>query len=384
MPWMVPLHKADPEQKEFLRQFTLRQGSNYWIKGFAGTGKTVLLVWALQQAKTSSPDLSVCVVLYTRSLIDLVQTGIPDSLRGVPVITYLEFQKNPQFHDLILVDEVQDLPAATLRLLKSSCRQLLVAGDELQSIYDDTATPAQIQEIAGATLFPLGIMHRLTSRIIEIATAFCQDHRLHEAKRGKLANVDVKLAVADDEDDEVQYVWDEASEATEQGYSTAILLPNSELIVRFCNQVLKLGGNSRWREVQNRFRRPDLGDLNNHLRACDLRLQYLGGGYGSLKESEEENLATVMTYHSAKGLDFENVFLPMLNDRLSIWRDDESRAQALFFVALTRSRMNLILTYTGRPHPYVATMPAHLLHKVSLPQDVADDESGSGDDDPLF
>jgi superfamily I DNA/RNA helicase len=47
----------------------------------------------------------------------------------------------------------------------------------------------------------------------------------------------------------------------------------------------------------------------------------------------------VMTYHSSKGLDFDNVFLPFLNNSLFISPYNE---ETLFMVAITRSKKNLI------------------------------------------
>ena len=59
-----------------------------------------------------------------------------------------------------------------------------------------------------------------------------------------------------------------------------------------------------------------------------------------------------MTYHSSKGLDFDNVFIPGLNRNLFItYNSDLSRT--LFMVAMTRSRNNLYLTYSGYKHDYL-------------------------------
>ena len=58
-----------------------------------------------------------------------------------------------------------------------------------------------------------------------------------------------------------------------------------------------------------------------------------------------------MTYHSAKGMDFDNVFLPFLSDDISISRRDE---ETLFMVAITRSKMNLFITYSGYLHRLVS------------------------------
>jgi len=84
-----------------------------------------------------------------------------------------------------------------------------------------------------------------------------------------------------------------------------------------------------------------------------------------------------MTYHSAKGLDFETVFLPFLNDGQSFWWKDKEIDRRLFFVGVTRSRRNLFLSYSGaRPHEYVRGMPQELLHRSSceVRKDAEDDQ----------
>ena len=63
------------------------------------------------------------------------------------------------------------------------------------------------------------------------------------------------------------------------------------------------------------------------------------------------------TYHSAKGLEFDSVFLPFLSD--DYWPDQRDardigeqeatiRDARLLYVGITRARSSLILTYTGR------------------------------------
>jgi superfamily I DNA/RNA helicase len=70
-----------------------------------------------------------------------------------------------------------------------------------------------------------------------------------------------------------------------------------------------------------------------------------------------------MTYKSAKGLDFNSVFVPNLNDRMS-FEDGKPLSfsryewqRKFLFVALTRSRRDLFLSYHGTPHPYIDEMP---------------------------
>ena len=91
-----------------------------------------------------------------------------------------------------------------------------------------------------------------------------------------------------------------------------------------------------------------------------------------------------MTYHSAKGLDFDTVFLPGLTGSLPFWKGDEDIARRLFFVGLTRSRRNLFLSYhRAEPHPYVRDIPDRLLHRVECERSRSGD-SGEGSQQEVF
>jgi superfamily I DNA/RNA helicase len=77
-----------------------------------------------------------------------------------------------------------------------------------------------------------------------------------------------------------------------------------------------------------------------------------------------------MTFHSSKGLDFKNVFIPNLNsDTTLIARQalekDPDIDRRLLFVAVTRSRENLFLSFNSKkPHPYVANLPKAVITEV--------------------
>lgn len=367
MPWMVKEPQLDPDQRDFLQRIDRGRDDNYWIKGFAGSGKSVLVVHTAIRARRDDPDKRICIVLFTHSLIDLFRTGLPEDLSDVPIMTYHQFLKHHQHYDLILVDEVQDLPEHVLTTLKARSTRLVVAGDEAQSIYDDRVDPEQITHLAQAEPYQLTVLHRLTNKIIEIATKIFPNKQLETAKKSRLKNVDVILAQADEEADEVAYVWKTAVENTLPGKPVAILLPKRSLITQFANEVLSQEGKERWVPTLNQYGKADFDAMNRHLKQEGLKLQYIGNSDGELAETEKVGTVILMTYHSAKGLDFETVFLPFLNDSLTIWRDDEDRARTLFYVAVTRSRLNLFLSYTGRPHRFVARIPKRLVHMKSLP-----------------
>ena len=57
-----------------------------------------------------------------------------------------------------------------------------------------------------------------------------------------------------------------------------------------------------------------------------------------------------MTYHSSKGLDFNNVFLPFMAWDLFI---SDYKPDVVLMVAMTRSKKNLCISYTGNLHPKI-------------------------------
>ena len=71
-------------------------------------------------------------------------------------------------------------------------------------------------------------------------------------------------------------------------------------------------------------------------------------------ESESNRDAVqLMTYHSAKGLEFEVVFLPQVEDReIPYWRaleeDKVAEERRLFYVGLTRAKRELYVSWSRR------------------------------------
>ena len=122
------------------------------------------------------------------------------------------------------------------------------------------------------------------------------------------------------------------------------------LAVSYYNVSTKSEGKKEWNVVTNEWGKTDYNCLNRYLTSCNVPIQYVGNGYGQF--SDNTNKITLMTYHSAKGLDFDNVFLPFLNNSLFIV-PNETLSKTLFMVAMTRSRNNLYLTYSGYKHSYL-------------------------------
>lgn len=99
--------------------------------------------------------------------------------------------------------------------------------------------------------------------------------------------------------------------------------------------------------------------------------------------SDKKNSVSLMTAHAAKGLEFDYVFISGLEDglfphALAGKDDDESKMEEerrLFYVALTRARKNLFLSYTffrtifgekrvNEPSRFLFDIPKHLFKNI--------------------
>jgi len=359
-------NQLDSEQLNFL-QNSSGNNENYWLKGYAGSGKSVLLIHSLLKEKELRPHSNIIIVLYTHALIDMIKSGIPDQYQNIDVVTYHKFNKMEGSWDLILVDEVQDLPEYIVRNIYSKGKRVIVAGDVNQSIYDNVSDSEQIRNVLGGQVFTLGIIHRISRRIRQVAQLFCADRAgFNAAALGRLVELPPRLVQAKDYDEECRWLILCSKEYAATGYAPVILIPNHKAIIHFVQTML---------EIENKPLLPEPcvnSQVNNHLNKNGLKFQYLGNGEGSFKRASSDSLVTIMTYHSAKGLDYKAVFIPFLTPDLAIWKDPESRRKTLFFVAVTRSREQLFLSYNSKnKHPYLDEIPENEFYKLDASNEIS-------------
>lgn len=386
MSWFIPYFKLDNDQMLFLENVR-NDDKHYLIKGYAGAGKSALLVHSFLVEKEKNPDSNIIIVTYTRALIDMIKSGLPEQYKHIKVVTYHEFQKMYGFWDLVLVDEVQDLPVDVLKNIKSKSKRMIVAGDDNQSIYDNQSNIEDIKSIVDHHIFPLSIIHRISRSIRNVAKVFCMDPNFSEVSMGKMVNTEPRLVKANSYEEECKWLILSVKEYAQQGYAPAILLPEHKYIYQFFQDLLKMEGKPPLSDVYGENRKEDYNLINIHLESNGLNFQYLGSGAGSFEKGQKESMITVMTYHSAKGLDFKAVFIPFLTSNLEIWRDDIQRAKTLFFVALTRSREQLFLSYNGEKHPFINEISQDSLYDIDAESEIKRLEGDiiiPEDDEPMF
>lgn len=363
MKWMITEDRLGADQVNVIDEITKINDKPIWIKGHAGSGKSVLLLHSLADYLVLNPNARVTVVVFTRALVDLLSVGLRQipKLNGknIPVQTIYQLkhkmENNHSKYDAIFCDEIQDLPINFIKSIKSFCTHLIIAGDAEQSIYNSVPVfeerPARPQEIKDG-IIPieknLGIIYRLTTSILNVLK------KVFPAMLADMPNIakedtEIKLYQADNIDEEIIFCWNDIKKTNTLRASevSAVLISGHDSIVSFVNKVLELEDKEIWTRVNEKADRPNYELMNEHLRNAEVPLMYVGNNYGSLVDADTENKVVIMTYHSSKGLDFDYVYLPMVNNEMYIHSNENS----LLLVALSRSKSGLFISYTNVLYP---------------------------------
>lgn len=355
MAWLVPENKLDAQQRLFLDSEAIFK-QNVWIKGFAGSGKSILILYSVKKILARNPEAKLLLVVFTHSLIKMFTAAFEEMGLNVQVETYYAFMKSPSHYDYILCDEVQDLTERVIVALELHADRVIVAGDANQSIYlrdprwGEPTIDKNFLSDRDYQEQELTIIHRLPKSLIEVVNHFMPDMHIFSAKLDMTKpDVQVRVCKAERVEDEIRYLLDRAQKAIQGGYTVAVLLPTQDLMVLFVNWVLYYMGRQQWDPPQrNRWGKYDFFQLNWCLSNAGIPLQCIVNGDGTFSSSRPQ--INVMTYHSSKGLDFDNVFIPFASEGVPIFSSDEELSRRLFMVAMTRTRSNLCITYTGTPY----------------------------------
>ena len=376
MRWARPFNDLSSRQRSVLDAMSRSMGSSHWIQGFAGTGKTLLLVHAIERVAAEQPRATLCFITFTHALKDLVATGFNEKVaRRLKILTHTQFLKDKVTYDHVFLDEVQDISSEDLQAIRGLSRSLQIAGDPDQRIYGAGAKESDITKIVRPTLHQLIEIFRLTRSLREVALAIFPRARLVEGNQAiSSREVTIRLANFADPSAEAAWVFAEARDRARPHDPSGILLSTHDAIYTFaCNVASQLNCGAPPRPKRNfspGISGLDYTPFNDHWKALAVPLMYVGGGNGSFSDSDSKPLVYLMTYHSAKGLDFMNVFLPQVNEDLWLGNRkeldlDPELARRLMFVAVTRSRENLFISHTSKkPHPLLERLPSGVVRKI--------------------
>ncbi len=361
MGWYKPFNELDAKQINVRDAIMRALDRSHWIRGFAGTGKTLILTHAIERVAALHPNASLCYVTYTHALKDMVLSGLHGPVaERIVVMTHAKFLWRPQRYDYVFLDEVQDIAPMALARIRKLAGTVVVAGDPEQSIYENGASEGEITQALEPQQWQLLQIFRLTDLLRRVAHAILPSSKIVEGQMANTdSNVTIRMASFASGRDEVCWVWDQASSRAVPGSPATILFPTHDAIAAFMRALAaELGREGPDSTPQDK--------RYEHFNAywADMGLQYFGNGHGSLPETERKPMVCLMTFHSSKGLDFENVFIPKMDEEAEIVSEfarekDPELERRLLFVAVTRSRKNLFITYHGaRPHRLLQNLPA--------------------------
>jgi len=369
--WMPDEGKLDAEQNHILDVLAdwieNSRGKNicHLIRGFAGSGKTILLIYAMIQTIKRKPNAKVCLVTYTYALRDLVVSGLEGETP--PIYTIQNFlneldqgeNKQTKKFDFMFVDEVQDLREKNLELFKNNADGIVVAGDPDQSIYKwgtHVEKIKEILEINESRCHKLEILYRLPPKVVEIANTILRDTEMIHAYNGWVGEQgQVSTTRYENIVQEAETVFYFANKLAEPRRPSLILLPFHEDIHNFATQIcssIKVGPPPKKQKYRtDEGWQTNYDEFNKHLQNAGLNLMFFGSNNGDLEISQHQPQTYLMTYHSAKGLDFSHVFLPGLNFGSDICKKkspgDEAIEKTLLFVGLTRTKKDLFISFNS-------------------------------------
>lgn len=370
---MVPINEIDAVQSRVIDDIVIDRNRNHWVKGFAGSGKTIVLTHVLERLASVKPSVKVCFATFTHALKDMVESGLSDNaLKKIDISTFHGLRKLRNDYDIVVADEMQDIPTALLPVLAKKSDVLIIAADVDQSIYLSACSITELNNaIKPAKDHQLREIYRINENVFDIATSVNPDVRVVSKTTVRQDDQRAYLYKGVSMRDEFITMYEEAVRVSEEESPSAILFPSKALIDQFIQTVSTAhdySGTPPSVRGSNRNTDGSFGvkyeETNAYLEKNKSPLQVFGGGGGDLFETDFRKMILLMTYHSAKGLDFANVFLPHLTEDVSLEplkgaSDDQERR--LFFVAVTRAREGLYLSYHDEPHRFIDDIPESLL-----------------------
>ena len=308
------------------------------VAGCAGSGKSVIAMHKAEQIAQQGED--VVLIAYTKSLTGFMNVG--KSIGPYRFYYHNQWVKQgkPQA-DYIIVDEIQDFTQEEIQdFIQAAKKYYMFFGDTAQSIYKQygkqTLTIEEIAKLTGLNVLKLYNNYRLPRSVAKITQDYVgvnvdpYKEKVYQNKEKSLPYIIYKNSIEEQVDSIKAIVGNNA------GKSIGILLPSNELALK----------------VSEELRKKNVG--------CELK--YSTDMKIDTRYVDTLDFATIMpkimTYHSAKGLQFDIVILPMYNGA----SDNESR-KALY-VAMTRTKHKLYVFYSTPKLAYpLSDVPSRLYLK---------------------
>ena len=334
--WDVDEESMDDDQLDLIES-TLNK--SMLVAGCAGSGKSVIAMHKAEQI--AEAGYSIILIAYTKTLNGFMQLGskIESRYQFYYHYQWKNIHKMPSA-DYIIVDEIQDFEKDEIQeFINAAKKHYLFFGDTAQSIYrhfgKNTLSIEQISEMTGLTVLHLYNNYRLPRPVAKITQGYVGVNVMPYADkvyRNKEKTLPYFLHLPDFTS-QMKEVVDIIKKNPDS--SIGILLHSNSLVEQTSKQLHSDGIKFEYKfQIDSTAERKVYGNL-------DFRT----------------DLPKVMTYHSAKGLQFDIVILPMYEGANS----NDSRKS--LYVAMTRTMHKLYVLYSTPDLRPPLNVPSHLYKK---------------------
>ena len=344
--WMIKESDLDNDQISVL---TATLDKSCVVSGCAGSGKSVLALVKAQRIQEEIGD-NYIVIVYTKSLWKYMEAGKKAlGLRGE--FTYHWQWKNKENcspADYVIVDEIQDFTKEEIQeFIHAARRHFFFFGDTAQSLYNGlkeggTMPVDDIFKLfdtgRGPRSFPLYRNYRLPLPVAKLVQhvgiglgPFVE--RIYRSRETEMP----RILQYDNYNSQIQAIIRIIK--NKNLTDVAILLPENDKVKSMYNTLRDKG-------LYCETKYKDTQDCHNNVDTLDFNIN--------------SKNPKIMTYHSAKGLQFEAVFMPnvaLLKDGTAI---DKQKA---LYVAMTRTWRYLYIMYSGSLPSVLQGIPENLYNK---------------------
>lgn len=340
---MIKESELDDDQ---IKVLTATLDKSCIVSGCAGSGKSVLaLIKAQRIQKERGNDYEI--IVYTKALCRYMESGRKALGLNNPFYYLHKWKRSwcDKQADYIIVDEIQDFTSEEIQeFINAARKNFFFFGDTAQSIYDGLKVTVALEDIG--YLLPQGNKpkmselyrnYRLPIQVAKFVQYVGVGLNPFEESTYKNAGGDDSIPHVLQYESPIEQIEAIKRIIGDRLTDVAILLPHNE-------QIKEVGEILTSLEVNYEQQYRDREDFRNSKDNLDFNTSNL----------------KLITYHSAKGLQFETVFLPLLETS-----DIEAKRKALY-VAMTRTYKQLYIMYSGNLPNVLADIPAELYTKKEV------------------
>lgn len=319
--WMIIESELDEDQIKVLNAVN---DKSCIVSGCAGSGKSILALIKAQRIQREKGN-NYQIIVFTKALCKYMNAG-REELKLNNQFDYHWWWKNRKgcpSSDYVIVDEIQDFSKDEIQdFIDATNKHFFFFGDTAQSIYEGLKDTMKVEDInyamgTRAKMFELYRNYRLPKTVAKVVQYVGVDLDGFDIDTYRSKETAIPRFVRyNDFESQVDAIAKMINVGNVD--DVGILVPHNE-------DVKKVHDLLKQKNINHELKYDDKIDFRNSINNLDFTTDN----------------PKIMTYHSAKGLQFGTVFLPGVEEKT-----EDSERKALY-VAMTRTYRNLYVMYSG-------------------------------------